>query len=124
MKTATLKRTINFKFGQSLRKGTKVEITQINENTVMVRKPNKPTVEYIVSKDALDNLDAWFKVKVSRNTENEFLSILDNNGMDERNFVQYKNRSGMVYAIYEVYAKSESELAILKYNSDKVTKQS
>lgn len=87
MKTATLKRTINFKFGQSLRKGTKVEITQINENTVMVRKPNKPTVEYIVSKDALDNLDAWFKVKVSRNTENEFLSILDNNGMDERNFV-------------------------------------
>lgn len=53
MKEAILKRTIDFKFGQSLSKGTKVEITQTNENTYMVRNPTQPTLEYIVSKDAL-----------------------------------------------------------------------
>jgi len=54
MKKAILNRTIPFKFGQSLPKGTEVEIRQTNENTCMVRKASEPTLEYIVSKDALE----------------------------------------------------------------------
>lgn len=50
MKTARLNRTVDFKFGQSLRIGTLVQIAQVNENTC-----------YLVSKDALDKPTMYFK---------------------------------------------------------------
>lgn len=53
-KKAKMKRTIDFKFGQSLSKGREVEIRQVNENTCMVRMEKQPTLEFIVSKDALE----------------------------------------------------------------------
>lgn len=53
MKTGILNRTIRFKFGESLPKGLKVEIRQTNESTFMVRRDSEPTLEYIVSKDAV-----------------------------------------------------------------------
>lgn len=53
MKTAILKRTITFKFGQSLLKGTKVQITQTNTDSYLVRKESEPNLEYLVSKTAL-----------------------------------------------------------------------
>ena len=61
MQPAKLNRTIRFKFGKALRKGTKVLIAQTNENTCFVRIPSEPTLEYLVSKDALtmDNVQFW-----------------------------------------------------------------
>ena len=53
MKTGKVNRTINFKFGKALRKGTQVEIRQTNENTYMVRKASEPNLEYLVMKDAI-----------------------------------------------------------------------
>jgi hypothetical protein len=58
---AILNRTVDFKFEQSLRIGTKVQIAQVNENTCMVRIESEPTLEYIVSKDALSNPTMYFK---------------------------------------------------------------
>ncbi len=53
MTIATLKRTIKFMFGQSLVKGTKVEITQRDKTSCFVRKMDNPNIEYIVSNEAL-----------------------------------------------------------------------
>lgn len=51
MKTGTIKKYLQFKFGKSLLKGEQVEITQTNGDYYMVRKPASPTIEYAVSKD-------------------------------------------------------------------------
>jgi hypothetical protein len=62
MKTAKLNRTIRFKFGKALRKGLLVEIAQTNENTCLVRRASEPTLEYLISKDALDIVQPEFKI--------------------------------------------------------------
>lgn len=67
--------------------------------------------------------DNWYKVSVPINSENEFISILDENGMNERNFVEYENDSGMEYAMYEVYVKDEKQYKILKRNVDVIKPQ-
>lgn len=56
MKTAILKRSIPFKFGEVLSKGTKVEITQDMGASCLVKKINKKEnscIEYKIVKSAL-----------------------------------------------------------------------
>lgn len=57
MQTALIKKTTNYKFGQQLTKGERVEIMQDNKNgSYMVRKTaaGPKVVEYIVRKTNLD----------------------------------------------------------------------
>lgn len=71
MQSEKLNRTIRFKFGKSLRIGTLVEICQTKENTCLVRIPSEPTLEYLVSKDALTKTD-----NVQPSTALQVLTIL------------------------------------------------
>ena len=57
METGKLNRTIRFKFGRSLRKGTKVQIAEVKENTCLVRIASEPNLEYLVMKDAITKTD-------------------------------------------------------------------
>lgn len=74
MKTAKLNRTIRFKFGKALRKGLLVEIAQTNENTCLVRRASEPTLEYLVSKDALDIVP---KMKLDKRNAKKLGKIMD-----------------------------------------------
>jgi len=74
MKHAKLNRTITFKFGKVLRKGSLVEIRQTDETTCMVRRASEPNLEYIVSKDALDIVP---KMKLDKRNAKKIGKIMD-----------------------------------------------
>lgn len=105
MKTAKLNRTIRFKFGKALRKGTLVEIAETKENTCLVRKASEPTLEYLVMKDALDIVQPKFKID-GRKTK-KLAKVLDN--------VLYKLPS----TESDVLFKDEGDMTTICFVSDK-----
>lgn len=58
---AVIKTTILLTFGQSLPRGTEVEVTQRRENTCFVRRSDNPNIEYLVG-----NKNLLFKSRKSR----------------------------------------------------------
>jgi len=67
------------------------------------------------------------KVSISKNSENEFLVILDEKGLTEHSFLGYINDGGMDVAMYDVIVDEDekgevnpSQLEILERNADRV----
>ncbi len=98
MKTAKLNRTIRFKFGKALRKGTLVEIAETKENTCLVRRASEPTLEYLVSKDALDIVPKIKKVSAKK-LEKELNKILYKLPTEETDVV-FKDEGDMTTIIF------------------------
>ena len=69
MKTAIMTRTVRFKFGESLKKGSPVLIVQnnVDQSTYMVRHAKHKTLEFIVAKDAVKLTNGFWHVVVTKN---------------------------------------------------------